>query len=339
MKLFLVISTLSLLQCAPSLETIELAMNLSYGIYEGGEDDFSYLDGKGGEQLINRAEHLGIPKFSLWKSPENILYLIVRGSEDIEDWIVDFDFVEIANDTLGAHFHSGYYFSAVGVWKYVVEEIKKQNLNVIITGHSRGASVGEILHVIGKLDLRNAGLADEVQTIAFAPMPAMSPEGYVLDCVSDVSVFVHRRDVIPILFFKPIAELFYTLCKVFDNKEDTEICKVIENKNLDDFINQFVHINTVVGGNVFWLKYDCDFLGLNCKVKTDLKDSWSSAEELMKFDPDRLSIINGTAFSDHPHAQYSKYLTQVTQFSSYPALEAGKMKLPSELASDEKHAK
>jgi hypothetical protein len=82
-------------------------------------------------------------------SINNTLYVALRGSSSAQNWIDDFEIRLVDYDKCaGCSVHHGFYKSALGIKSQVIESIETHGSdidNVIITGHSYGAAVAQVL--------------------------------------------------------------------------------------------------------------------------------------------------------------------------------------------------
>lgn len=78
-------------------------------------------------------------------SINNTLYIALRGSSSAQNWIDDFEFRLVDYDNCaGCSVHHGFYKSALGIKSQVIDAIENHE-NIIVTGHSYGAAVAQIL--------------------------------------------------------------------------------------------------------------------------------------------------------------------------------------------------
>lgn len=92
---------------------------------------------------------------------ENI-YVVIRGSSSVMNWLDDFEVKQVPYESYpecGCNVHNGFYRSALGVANktiQVVRALKRQlpGYSVVVTGHSYGASCGQLL----AMELEKAGL-------------------------------------------------------------------------------------------------------------------------------------------------------------------------------------
>ena len=82
-------------------------------------------------------------------SINNTLFVALRGSSSAQNWIDDFEIRLVDYDKCaGCSVHHGFYKSALGVKSQVLNSIEKHGIgvdNIIVTGHSYGAAVAQVL--------------------------------------------------------------------------------------------------------------------------------------------------------------------------------------------------
>ncbi len=77
----------------------------------------------------------------------NTFYVALRGSSSAQNWIDDFEIRLVDYDKCdGCSVHHGFYKSALAVKSQVIHSIEEHNIeNIIVTGHSYGAAVAQVL--------------------------------------------------------------------------------------------------------------------------------------------------------------------------------------------------
>ena len=81
-------------------------------------------------------------------SINNTYYVALRGSSSAQNWIDDFEIRLVDYDKCaGCSVHHGFYKSALGVKSQVLSSIENHGFidNIIVTGHSYGAAVAQVL--------------------------------------------------------------------------------------------------------------------------------------------------------------------------------------------------
>jgi hypothetical protein len=96
------------------------------------------------------------------------IYVVLRGSSSLMNWIDDAEvrkvpYTTYANECNKCEVHHGFYRSALGVKSQTVESVKilqkeYPRYEVVVTGHSYGASVGQLL----AMELAKEGISVEV---------------------------------------------------------------------------------------------------------------------------------------------------------------------------------
>ena len=89
---------------------------------------------------------------------DNIFYIALRGSSSTQNWLDDFEILLVDyNKCQDCSIHHGFYKSALGIKSQVINSIEEDAYNIdkiIITGHSYGAAVAQIL-ALELLDINN----------------------------------------------------------------------------------------------------------------------------------------------------------------------------------------
>lgn len=111
----------------------------------------------------NGDDKVGIPKTRI---------IVIRGTHSLQEWKDNFDCEEIDGTKLNikGHFHKNFAETGLRVWNELEKDITGSTLPVVITGHSRGGSLSEILHVIAK----KKSPKQPIYCMAYAPAPSMS---------------------------------------------------------------------------------------------------------------------------------------------------------------------
>lgn len=134
----------------------------------------------------------------------NALYVVVRGSKCVEDYLTDVEMME--KTTEYGVFHTGFYNASMYVLDQIENIIKSYNGPVYFIGHSYGASVADILLVITRTKYPDRDL----NAIGFAPVPAISTELSHIHWEKIVS-FRNDADLVPTLSVPNICKTLSVL--------------------------------------------------------------------------------------------------------------------------------
>lgn len=177
-----------------------------------------------------------MPKIMVWDWKGNktaklsrARIIVIRGTQSLEEWKGNFDCDEVNGKDLGVeidgYFHKNFLEIAKKIWDLLGNYIIYSPYPVIITGHSRGAGIAEVLHVIAKRKLQNQPFIN-LYCMAHAPPPSMSlNETDSLDLAKDIYGFVNGNDVVPRMFVSKVIELIDNDIK-FGNGNLLSICNL-----------------------------------------------------------------------------------------------------------------
>jgi hypothetical protein len=153
-------------------------------------------------------------------STQNI-YIAFRGSSSIRNWIQDLEFKKVDYITFPSckcKVHDGFYNSALGIIDEISQKIKLlkleyKNYNIIVTGHSYGAAVSQLI----AMELFALGIESSVYNFG---QPRIGDHDYAVFVNSKIKNLwrvVHNRDIVP--HVPPIKELdyFHSCQEVFED--------------------------------------------------------------------------------------------------------------------------
>ena len=131
----------------------------------------------------------------------NSIYVVLRGSSSLTNWLDDFEVTMTEYTSFpecDCQVHKGFYRSALAIRDVTTRSVENMlisypSFQVIVTGHSYGASVGQLL----AMELKNAGINNAVYNFG---QPRIGDSNYarfanmVLDEYWRVT---HDRDIVP----------------------------------------------------------------------------------------------------------------------------------------------
>ena len=138
--------------------------------------------------------------------------IAMRGTHSEEEWTGNFDCVEVTAKSLeidpdiAGVFHRDFGKTGWRIWKNIKNDIKDSTKPVLITGHSRGGALCQVLHVIAKKNLPT----QPIYTVTFAAPPSMyltDPDAETL--TKDIYGFVYGKDPVPRFF---VDQIYESLC-------------------------------------------------------------------------------------------------------------------------------
>jgi len=129
------------------------------------------------------------------------IYVVLRGSSSIMNWLDNFEIKLVDYTTFPecrCKVHNGFYKSALGVKNKMITSVKLlksrfPTYNVVVTGHSYGASCGQLL----AMELEKIGINVEVYDFG---QPRVGNEMYadfVNTKINNHWRFVHNKDMVP----------------------------------------------------------------------------------------------------------------------------------------------
>ena len=134
-------------------------------------------------------------------SKYNNIYVVIRGSSSIMNWLDDFEARKVPYTTYpqcGCQVHNGFYKSATNVKNDTIAAVKKlksrfPSYSVIVTGHSYGASCGQLL----AMELEKAGISTTIYNYGQPRVGDTKYAGFANTIVTDYWRFTHNKDVVP----------------------------------------------------------------------------------------------------------------------------------------------
>ena len=188
-------------------------------------------------------------------STNNTLYIALRGSSSTQNWIDDFEIRLVEYDKCaGCSVHHGFYKSALGIKSQVIESIETHAPeNIIVTGHSYGAAVAQILalEISGKnVVLYNFG-QPRTGNAEYA--------NYVNRMLPNYWRVTHDRDLVPHL--PPKIGYIHSCGELFENSEgDILDCSATDCEDTK-CSQQYRTIQTKTDDHLYYLGYR-----VNCQL-------------------------------------------------------------------------
>ena len=137
-------------------------------------------------------------------------FIAMRGTHSEEEWTGNFHCLEVPSETIGIDppikgvFHQDFANVSWTIWENLQNHIKDSPYPVIITGHSRGGALAQMLHVIAKRNLPN----NNIYAVTFAAPPSMALDPGQEYLTKDIYGFVYRNDPIPRFFIDQVVDVF-----------------------------------------------------------------------------------------------------------------------------------
>jgi hypothetical protein len=160
------------------------------------------------------------------------IYVVLRGSSSTMNWLDDFEVKQVPYTTYPeceCNVHNGFYRSALGVKNQTITYVKfYQKLyplySVMVTGHSYGASVGQLL----AMELEKEGFHVSLYNYGQPRVGDQKYADFVNTIITDYWRVTHNKDIVP--HVPPQKEMGYVhSCReVFeDNNHKITICSEI----------------------------------------------------------------------------------------------------------------
>ena len=151
------------------------------------------------------------------------IYVAYRGTSSISNWMSDLEVKQVSYTSYPecqCKIHYGFYLSAMNIKNQTLESVKllrKENPNydVIITGHSYGAAVSQII----SMELLKEGIKSEVYNYGQPRIGDKKYADFVNTKLNHYWRFTHNKDIVPHL--PPIDGFgYYHSCReVFENAD------------------------------------------------------------------------------------------------------------------------
>lgn len=131
------------------------------------------------------------------------IYIVLRGSSSAMNWLADLEIRLVPYDSYpecNCNVHRGFYHSALGVYSTTIDVVKlllkvNPTYSVILTGHSYGASCGQIL----AMELERKGIKTQIYNFG---QPRVGDDKYAgfVNTIIDAEDYwrvTHDKDIVP----------------------------------------------------------------------------------------------------------------------------------------------
>lgn len=152
---------------------------------------------------------------------QKIIYVAYRGTSSISNWMSDLEVKQVPYKSYpecNCKIHYGFYLSALNVKNQTLESVtilrkENPNYNLIITGHSYGAAVSQII----SMELLKEGIKSEIYNYGQPRIGDKKYADFVNTKLNHYWRFTHNKDIVPHL--PPIEGFsYYHSCReVFEN--------------------------------------------------------------------------------------------------------------------------
>lgn len=191
------------------------------------------------------------------------IYVVIRGSESVRNWIRDFEVRKMAySHCAGAEVHRGFYLSALAIRNQTIDAITAYPYySVLVTGHSYGAAVGQLLAMTMSKDM-SMSKAISIDLINFG-QPRIGNAAYV-KCASEqlreYARVTHDRDMV--VHLPPrVLEFQHSCVEYFENAHG----QIVECSECEDPMcaGQYQLRDTNVDDHMVYLGHE-----LSCEAST-----------------------------------------------------------------------
>lgn len=131
------------------------------------------------------------------------IYVVLRGSSSTMNWLDDFEVKQVPYTSYpecNCNVHNGFYHSALGVTSktiQIVNSLKKKypTYSVVVTGHSYGASCGQLL----AMELEKAGIQTSLYNYGQPRVGDKKYASFVDTVIPTYSYYrvTHNKDIVP----------------------------------------------------------------------------------------------------------------------------------------------
>jgi hypothetical protein len=195
------------------------------------------------------------------------IYVVLRGSSSVMNWLDDFEVRQVPYTTFSdckCNVHNGFYRSALGVKNRTISSVKMlqkayPTYSVVVTGHSYGASVGQLL----AMELVKEGIKVKLYDYGQPRVGDSKYAGFVNTKISEYWRITHNKDIVP--HVPPIEGLGYlhSCREVFESSDG--YLKICSESNCEDptCADQFSLAQTNGDDHSYYLKHH-----LSCEDST-----------------------------------------------------------------------
>ena len=150
------------------------------------------------------------------------IYVVIRGSSSKMNWLDDFEVRKVDYTTYpecDCNVHNGFYRSALGVSNQTISAVKKLQIlyptySIVVTGHSYGASCGQLL----AMELERNGIKTKLYDFGQPRVGDSKYATFVNTKISEYFRTTHNKDTVP--HVPPIDGFgYYHSCReIFENE-------------------------------------------------------------------------------------------------------------------------
>ena len=134
-------------------------------------------------------------------SSSKTIYVVLRGSSSLMNWLDDFEIRQVSYNSYpecNCKVHNGFYRSSMGITNKTLDSVnilrkKYPSYSVVVTGHSYGAAVGQLL----ALELEKSGVTVELYNYGQPRVGDDKYADFVNTKIKDLWRTTHNKDIVP----------------------------------------------------------------------------------------------------------------------------------------------
>lgn len=160
------------------------------------------------------------------------IYVVLRGSSSTLNWLDDFEINLINYDTYpecGCQVHNGFYRSALGVKNITIDAVKLLKktyplYSVVVTGHSYGASVGQLL----SMELERVGIEVRLYNYGQPRVGDQKYANFTNTVIHEYWRTTHNKDIVPHVPPSEVFGYFHSCREIFETSTgELKICSEV----------------------------------------------------------------------------------------------------------------
>ena len=129
------------------------------------------------------------------------IYIVLRGSSSIMNWLSDFETRLVPYKSYpecNCRVHNGFYYSALGITNTTIHAVKVleklyPDYSVVVTGHSYGASCGQLL----AMELERSGIKTKIYNYGEPRIGDKNYANFVNTVIIEYWRATHNKDIVP----------------------------------------------------------------------------------------------------------------------------------------------
>lgn len=134
-------------------------------------------------------------------SSSKTIYVVLRGSSSLMNWLDDFEVRQVSYNSYPeckCKVHNGFYRSSMGITNKTLDSVntlrkKYPSYSVVVTGHSYGAAVGQLL----AMELEKSGVIVELYNYGQPRVGDDKYADFVNTKIKDLWRTTHNKDIVP----------------------------------------------------------------------------------------------------------------------------------------------